>query len=180
MAKLNKLITYAYMREETDISQAIPDVELEGKINLAQETLRMLMGDEFYQDYLSVYKGVGFSGAYLTLEPYVKRYVAWQAHEFWIIKANFKVTAMGMRVMSEENSTPPTDVQMSGLIKFAKQQAQMYKKFMIDFLNGNYSNYPLYDHSCNNDLAGNSFHISAVKNKRHDHDCSCNRCRCNH
>jgi hypothetical protein len=177
MAKLNKLITYAYLREECDIDTNIDDKELEHKIYRAQEMLRMLMGDEFYQDFLTNYKNNTLSAAYTSLYPYIKQFVAWAAHENWIIKANFKITRSGIRVHEEENSVAASDIQMSNLIKDAKYQTQYYKNLMIGYLDGNSSNYPLYSAYCQEGTTGNSFHISAVKNK-HGESCGCTRCRC--
>lgn len=178
MAKLTKLITYAYLKEEVDVPQNIPDSDFEKKIYLAQETLRMLMGDEFYQDYIATFAAGPLTGAYADLYPYVKQYIAWQTFEIWTTTANYKPTRSGFRVHTEDNSEPVSDLQMSIIIKQAKQQTQMYKKYLVDYLDGNSSNYPLYSSHCNNDLVGNSFHISVVKNKHHNHNCSCNRCRC--
>lgn len=177
MAKLNKLITFAYLKEEVDIPQSIPDQELEHPIYRAQEMLRMLMCDEFYQSFLAAYLAGTLTGVYATLYPYVKQFLAWQSYEYWTIKANFKPTRSGFRVHSEENSVAASDIQMATLIKDSKQQSQYYKKLLIDFIEGNPTNYPLYCGDCGNNNAGNSFHISAVKKKHHD-NCKCNRCRC--
>lgn len=160
MAKLNKLITYAYFREEVDIPQNIPDEEIEHKIYRAQEMLRMIMGNEKYFEFLEKYKKDSFDELDKQLYRYIQQFVAWQAHEFWIVKANFKPSRSGIRVHTEDNSTAATDYQMAMLIKDAKQQSEYYKKLLIDFLNKNcgcgVSNY-----------TSNSFHISAVKNKSH-------------
>lgn len=176
MAKQDKLITYAYLKEEVDIPQNIDDQDLEHKIYRAQEMLRMLMGDEFYQDFLTNYKNNSLSAQYEVFQRYVNKFVAWMAYEFFIVKANFNVTRGGVRVHTEENSTVASDVQMAMLIKDAKQQGQYYKNLLVDHLNNNYSLYPLYNNSCRTNLTGNTFHISAVK-KKHHHNCKCNRCR---
>ena len=178
MAKVNKLITYAYLREECDIPQSIDDSEFEHKVYRAQEMLRMIIGDEFYSDYLTNYKANTLSPAYTTLYNYIKQFIAWQTHEYWVVKANFKPTRAGFRVHSEENSVVASDVQMATLIKDAKQQAQYYKKLLIDYLNGHSTDYELYSQFCNSGLTGNTFHISAVKNKHHREDCSCRKCKC--
>lgn len=174
--KIDKLIEYAYLREECDLPDVIIDEELEHPIYRAQETLRMLMSDGFYQDYLSAYKNLPLSTAYASLFPYVKQFLAWQAHEFWVVKANFKVHASGFRVHSEQNSAPPTDIQMATIIKDAKYQSNYYKKIMVDFLNNHASDYPLYNMSCRNDKTGNGFHISAVKNKNKHESYSRGKC----
>lgn len=177
MAKQDKLITYAYLKEEVDIPQNIDDQDLEHKIYRSQEMLRMLMGDEFYKDFLSNYKANTFSSQYASLYEHVKKFVAWMAYEFFIVKANFNVTRGGVRVHTEENSVVATDVQMGMLIKDAKQQGQYYKNLLVDYLNDNESLFSLYNNNCKANLSGNSFHISAVK-KGHKHNCGCNRCRC--
>lgn len=178
MAKQDKLITYAYLREEVDIPQSIEDAELEHKVYRAQEMLRMLMGDEFYRDFLTNYKANTLSSAYQALySPYMKQFIAWQAHEYWAMKANFKPTRSGFRVHTEENSVATTDVQNSTILKDAKQQAQYYKTLFVEYLNGHSTDYSLYSQNCHGNLTGNSFHISAVKNK-HDEHCGCRKCRC--
>ena len=177
MAELNdKLITFAYLKKETDMPQNIQDIDLDSKVYQSQETLRMLMGDAFYQDFKAAYKTNTFSTAYNSLYEYIKQYIAWQANEFWTVSANFKKTRSGFRVHREDNSDPATDVQMGAIIKEAKQKSQYYKKLTVDFLNNHASDYPLYQTNCNGDLTGNTFRISAVKKKHHSH-CGCNRCR---
>lgn len=175
MAKLIKLVTYAYVKEEVDLPQSVDDDQLDHKIYRAQETLRMLMGDEFYQNYASSFAAGPLTGAYLTLYAYLKQYVAWQTNEYYTIKANTIPTRSGFRVHSENNSVAASDIQMATLIKDAKQQAQYYKTLLVDYLNGHSTDFPLYNVSCGtSNLKGNSFHISAVKNKhRHAHDCMC-------
>lgn len=176
LEKRKKLITYAYLKDEVDLPRELPDYELEGKIYDAQETLRMLMGDEFYKSFLNEYLSNQWTGANAALyDPYVKQYVARQAHEYWIVKANFKPTNAGFRVHTEDNSTPATQIDMAPLIKDAKQKAQYYKKLLVDYLEGNASLYPLYNASCGNDLTGNTFHISAVRKDGCNHKRSC-RC----
>jgi len=165
MAKLDKFIDYAYLREEVDLPQNIIDSELEHPIYRSQEMLRMLMGDEFYRDVMTNFYANTMSVAYSAVFPYIKQFVAWQAYQFYTVKANFKPTRAGFVVHTNPNSQPASDIQMSIIIKDAKLQAEYYKKLLTDFLNGHSSDYPLYNNNCNSNLSGNSFHISAVKNK---------------
>lgn len=167
MAKLDKLITYAYLKEECDLPQNLPDAELEHKIYRAQEMLRMLMTDRFYQDFVTAYKAGPLSAHYQSLyDPYLKQFVAWQAHEFWAIKANFKVNRSGFRVHTEDNSVVATDIQMATIHKDAGYQSQYYKNLFLGYLKEHASDYELYASSCACPAtAGNSFHISAVRNK---------------
>lgn len=175
MAKLIKLIDYAYLKGEVDIPQSLEDADLSYKVYQAQETARMLMGDEFYQDYASRYQAGPLTGAYLTLYPYLKQFLAWQTYEYYVTFANFTPTRSGFRVHTEENSVVASDAQMAVIRKFAIQKAQYYKTLFVEYLNGHSSDFPLYNVSCGtNKLTGNSFHISAVKNKgSHGHKCGC-------
>jgi hypothetical protein len=178
MAQLtDKLITFAYMRGEVDVPQSINDEEFDHKIYRAQEKLRMIMGDEFYQDFLTNYKANSLSAVYTALyNPYIKQFIAWNAFVFWTLEANLKPTRAGYRVHTEENSVAATDGQMSVILKDRKQQAEYYTKLLAGFLDNHAADYPLYNQKCNNNLVGNSFHISAVRNK-HSHHCNCDKCR---
>lgn len=174
MAKLDKLITFAYLKDEVNVPQNIDSAEFDHKIYQAQETLRMLMGDTFYQDYLAQYKTNPLTGSYLSLYVYIKQYVAWQAYEFWVSTANFKPTRSGFRVLSEDNSVVASDIQMAMIIKDVKQKSQYYKTLLVDYLNKNAASFPLYSNGCGKNLTGNTFRISAVK--KHHHNCNCRRC----
>lgn len=165
MAKLDKLVTYAYVKDECDIPTNVPDQEFDKPITRAQEVLRMLIGDEFYQDFQTNYQANTLSTAYTTLFPYIKQFLAWEANEKWTLRANVKVTRSGFRVHSEENSTIASDSAMAAIIRDAKAQAQFYKNILIGFLDNHKSDYPLYGQGCHNKNTGNSFKISAVKNK---------------
>jgi|SRR5688572_14065493 len=181
MAELtDKLITFAYMRGEVDLPQNIPQDEFDGKIYKAQERLRMIMGDAFYQSFLTVYKtstkNNPLTGVNAALyDPYIKQFIAHQAFVFWTLEANFKPTRSGIRVHSEDNSEAASDAQMSMLLKDRKQSAEYYAKLLVDFLNYHASDYPLYESNCKT-YSGNAFHISAVR-RQHGHDCNCRRCR---
>lgn len=175
MAKLIKIVNYAYIKEEVDLPNSLEDDQLDHKVYRAQEMARMLMGDQFWQAYVAWFVAGKAPGVYLTLYPYVKQYIAWQTNEYYTIKANTLSTRSGFRIHSETNSVAASDVQMATLIKDAKQQAQYYKTLLVDYLNGHSADFPLYNVSCGtSNLKGNTFHISAVKNKhRHDHNCKC-------
>ncbi len=180
MAKLDKLVTYAYVKDECDIPTNIDDQEFDKPIVRAQEVLRMLISDEFYQDFQTNYQAQTLSTSYQTLFPYIKQFLAWEANEKWTLKANFKTTRSGFRVHSEENSVVASDAAMAAIYRDAKAQSQFYKNILIGFLDNHSSEYPLYSQGCHNRNTGNSFKISAVKNKHRqpdlygsNRDCKC-------
>jgi hypothetical protein len=176
---MTKLINYQYLRLEVDISQNVPDKELDNPIKRAQEMLEMLIGSGLYDEIVSEFPN-SFSAANTTLFPYVKKFLAWQAYQFWIPKANFKDTRSGFRVMREDNSDAATEKDMATLIRDIKMWAQTQKEKLVQFLEDNCTTYPLYDCECGHKKrTGTGFHITAVGNK-HAKGCGCNSCRYGH
>lgn len=177
-----KLINYQYLRNEVDISQNIPDKELDNAIKRSQEMLEMVIGSGLTNELLSQAETTPqtFTAENTTLMEYVKKFLAWQAYQFWLVKANVKDTRAGLRVMSEDNSTPASDKQLAELIRDAKMWAQTQKEKLVQFLDDNHDSYPLYEYNCGtNKRTGTGFHITSVGG-RHKKDCSCNSCRYGH
>jgi hypothetical protein len=172
-----KLINYQYLRNEVDISQNIPDKELDNAIKRSQEMLEMVIGTSLYDELQS--QAPTFSEANVTLMDYVKKFLAWQAYQFWLVKANIKDTRAGLRVLTEDNSQPASDKQVAELIRDAKMWAQTQKEKLVSFIEENHESYPLYDYRCKtNKRTGTGFHITAVG--KHTHGCKCNSCRYGH
>lgn len=175
---MTKLINYQYLRNEVDISQNIPDKELDNPIKRAQEMLEMLIKTPLYNELISQYPN-SFSLENTTLMPYVQKFLAWQAYQFWIPKANFKDTKSGFRIMQEDNSVAATEKDMATLIRDIKMWAQTQKEKLVQFLEDNSNNYPLYEEHCNTSKrTGTGFHITSVGG--HSKDCGCNSCRYGH
>lgn len=157
---MGKLINYQYLKSETDISQNVDDEELDNPIKRAMESLMMALGEDLYNEIITQYPST-LSAANSTLyNNHIKKYLAWQAHEYWITKANYKITRSGIRVHTEENSVVPTDAQLAAIYKDAKEQSFKYRNFMINYIERNISNYPLYSGSCNNNSSA-GFQITA-------------------
>ena len=173
-----KLINYQYLKNETDISQNVPEAELDIPIKRAQEMLEMIIGTDLYNELNTQHPG--YTGSNVTLIPYVQKFLAWQAYAFWLPKANFKTHNSGLRVHREDNSDPASDAQMATLIKDAKTWVQTMKERMVQYLEDNYTDFPLYDVTCNsNKRTGTGFHITAVGTK-HGRGCGCDHCRYGH
>lgn len=168
---MSKLITYAYMKGETDISKNVDDAKLDNPIKNAQDRLKALIGKSFYDEIMSqvITLPQSLTTANQNLfDPYVKQYIAWQAYYFYIVKANTYETRTGVRTFIEDNSTPASDKIMGEQIALAKQNVQFYKETMINFLNSakrvSSSSYPLYTMTCGT-TTGNGFGITAVSKK---------------
>lgn len=172
-----KLINYQYLKNETDISQNVHESELDNPIKRSQEMLEMVIGTALVAELVSQdsINPKSFTTANTTLMSYVKPFLAWQAYQFWLPKANFKTHASGLRVHEEDNSRAATDAEMANLIRDAKMWAQTKKEKLVQFLEDNCSTYPLYDCECGTQKrTGTGFHITAVG--KHKHGCKCDLC----
>lgn len=169
-----KLINYQYVKTETDISQNVPEVELDNPIKRAQEMLEMIIGNALYTELDGQHPN--YTGANVALMPLVKKFLAWQAYQFWLPKANIKTHTSGLRVHREDNSDPATDKQVAELVRDAKMWAQTQKEKIVQYLEDNYQDFPLYDRNCNtNKRTGTGFHITAIGTK-HKKGCTCHDC----
>jgi hypothetical protein len=169
-----KLINYQYLKTETDISQNVPESELDNPIKRSQEMLEMVIGSDLYTELESQHPN--FTGANIALMVYVKKFLAWQAYQFWLPKANFKTHNSGVRVHEEDNSRAATSEEMATLIKDAKTWCQTQKEKLVQYLDDNYTDFPLYEYNCStNKRTGTGFHITAVGTK-HKTGCGCSIC----
>ena len=165
---MSKLITFADLREETDISEQVDNKKIDNHIKHAQDRLRALISPAFYDQLISQNATTpkSFSADNLAFyTPYVQQFLAWHAYEFYIVKANTFETRIGVRVFREDNSDPASDKIMGEQIALAKRQSQFYKEEMINFLRtaqkNDSSKYPLYTLTGTN-TTGSGFGISAV------------------
>lgn len=172
-----KLINYQYLRKEVDLSQNIIDKELDNPIKRSQEMLQMIIGDALVAELeAQALNPQTLTALNSTLLNYVKKFLAWQAYQFYLPKANLKDTRAGLRVMQEDNSQAATDKQMAELIRDAKMWCQTQKEKLVQYLDDNYESYPLYEYECNSQKrTGTGFHITAVGG-RHKKGCGCHSC----
>lgn len=164
---MTKLITYQYLRKQTDISQNVDDDKLDNPILRAQDMLEFILGKAFYEEIEGQFPSSLSSDNDSLFDPYIKKYLAWQAYEFYLIKANVYESRTGIRLYSEENSEIASETIMSNLIKDAKQWTQFYKGEMLTYIKQQQridsSKYPLYKDCYNKE--GNGFHITAITKK---------------
>lgn len=163
MAKLIKLITYAYLYEECDMPKSLPNDEVDAFVYRAQENLRATIGDEFYQDFKTNFEANTLSTAYTSLLPYVKQFLSWQTNELWTIRANFKSTRSGFRVHTEENSVVASEKEMAPIIRDAHYRSDYYRNLMVDFLELHSTDYPLFNRCNTKSLGG--FKMTVVKKR---------------
>lgn len=163
------LISYSYLRTETDISQNVPNKDLDNPIKRAEDQLKFLIGKAFYAELVSQNDSESLSSDNNAFyDPYVKQFLAWQAYQYWIIKANVSATKTGIRTFSEENSEIASDKLMGELIRDAKESTNSYKGALLSFLRAQQTEdstkYPLYTYDGRASLSG-GFHVTAITKK---------------
>lgn len=166
---MSKLITAAYLKAECDIDTNIPNVDFDNPIKWAQDRLRFLLGKRFYDEIFSqgTTTPTSFSSDNSALfDPYVKQFLAWQAHEFFVVKSTAARMRSGLRIQTSEVDEPaPSDV-VNLHIKTAKEQTQFYKGEMINYILQEQENdstkFPLYEDDCNSNKFGTGFGITGV------------------
>lgn len=167
------LISAAYFRDFNGISQNIDDQVITTCIFQTEETLKFLIGKQFYEQMVTQYEGAddttGFSTDNLAFyDPYLKQWIAKHAYTILLHRNNYEVTRAGIRVFTEETSSIGSDKMIGEILKYEKQQAEQYKGRMINFLRGQQkadsSKYPLYSDDCG-DRIGTTFHITSVSKK---------------
>lgn len=166
---MSRLITYAYLRKETDISQNVENAKLDNPIKWAQDQLEFLLGRPFYDQIYSqgTTTPTTFSAANSALfDPYIMQFLAWTAYHDYIVNANSYETRTGIRVFKEENSDAASDGTMNMRVKKAMEKAQFYKGKMINYIleqqYASSSNFPLYTNDCDDKKFGTGFAISGV------------------
>jgi len=164
-----KLITSAYLKQETDIDTNIDASELDNPIKWAQDRLRFLLGKQFYDQIYSqgTSTPTSFSAANSAFfDPYVKQFLAWQAHEFYRIKSTAISKRSGLRVFKDETDDAAPDSIVNLHIKTAKEQTQFYKGEMINYIlqeqAADSTAFPLYESDCENKRFGSGFGITGV------------------
>lgn len=134
---MSKIITYQYVRMETDISQNVETAMLDNPIKWAQDQLEFLLGRELFDEIYAqaITNPTSFSAVNSALfDPYIKQFLAWTAYHDYICKANSYETRTGVRVFKEENSDPASDGMMNTRIKLAAQKVEFYKGRMISYI----------------------------------------------
>jgi hypothetical protein len=166
---MSKLITAAYLKAECDIDTNIPNVDFDNPIKWAQDRLRFLLGKRFYDEIYS--QGTTTPSSFTAdnsalFDPFVKQFLAWQAHEFFVIRATADRKRGGLRVHVSETDEAASSEIVNLHIKSAKEQTQFYKGEMINYIlqvqEGDSAKFPLYEDDCNTSKFGTGFGISGV------------------
>lgn len=89
----------------------------------------------------------GLDANYTSLLPYVKNFLIYRTVERYVINADFISTNAGFRKHTDEVSEGLTNAEKDILIKQAQSDSTFYKNELINFLDDNKDNFPLWAES---------------------------------
>lgn len=165
------LIPLAYLNEACFLSDKIDEKKFKMVLKLAQESLKDVLGVEFYTQIETQYDPISdtFSADNSTLyENYIKDYLAWQTYHNHLGFSQSESTPTGERQFTDANSTILDDVKLYSKEKNILNWANHYKYQMINYLKLQQSidstKYPLFKEYCNQEF---SFGFSAITKDSH-------------
>lgn len=148
-----ELIPIAYIQEICLISDNINEKKIRVALEMAQEDLEDTLGREFYDQIKAQYEAGTLTANNTSLyDPYIKKYLAWQAYFYFMGNAQHDSTPTGFRNFNDENSSLITDVNLYAQEKKIRERADRHKSKMINFLKEAQANdstkYPLWEDEC--------------------------------
>lgn len=158
------LIPLSYLNEACFLSLNVDAKKYQMVLKIAQDTLKDVLGGEFYDHIETQYDADTLSAANQTLyENYIKDFLAWQTYYYYIKFANVDSTPTGIREFNDDNSSVVADVKIYALEKNVTEMVNRYKYAIINFLKleqeKDSTAYPLFESKCD---YGFNFAITSV------------------
>jgi len=89
----------------------------------------------------------------------LKLWLCWLVYAEYLASSNLFSTHSGVKIFQDQTSDSPTKAELQVEIDKAKTNADLFKNSVIEFLNANADNYPVWQDSCqqcNQNSIGNS------------------------
>lgn len=162
---MTALISLSYLNDACFLSLNVDDKKYNMVLKVAQDTLKEILGAEFYAQIESQYPN--YTGNNSTLYTnYIKDYLAWQTYYYYLKFANLDSTPTGIREFKDDNSDVLSDVKMYALEKNIMEMVNRYKGQMISFLRleqeKDSTTFPLYIQKCDTSF---NFAITPIDKK---------------
>lgn len=158
------LIPLSYLNEACFLSLNVDDKKYQMVLKVAQDTLKEIIGEEFYEQIESQYDSNTLSADNDALyEGHIKDYLAWQTYFYYLKFANVDSTPTGLREFNDDNSSIVSDVKMYSLEKNVMEFVNRYKGMMVTFIKlekeKDSDKYPLFNCKCD---YGFNFGITSI------------------
>lgn len=155
MATSTYILSIDDFTNRTDLSPNIATNFLQGYYTSAQEkSLVAVICQETYNeliDQLSQGGEVYLDPEYTALLPFIKDYLVWATMEIYYPLSKAKSTPAGMRKHTDTISTEAVGIEIDIYVKNAESNKEFYQDKLVNFLEENKTEYPLWENSrCNN------------------------------
>lgn len=160
------LITKEDLQNYVDFSQFVEDKRINAFIFNAQYLeVRPVLCNAFYAELLDEVANNTLSYANAELlngsnnETFfgIKIWLAWLVYANYLPSANIKSTQSGMKIWNDTTSENAIDAKLEAEASRARQNAELYKNNVIEFLKANIENYPTWNdcNDCTKETAAN-------------------------
>lgn len=161
------LIPIAYLNEACFLSLNTDDRKYDICLKIAQDTLKDVIGGQFYEEIESQYDSDTLTSDNDELyDPYIKDYLSWLTYFEYLKFSNADATPTGIRQFRDDNSNILPNLELAAFEKNVREKSIFYKHRMLNFLRDAISNdgtkYTLYKEKCN-DVFG--FAITSIDKK---------------
>lgn len=163
MAVITYILSISDFTNRADITVNIQTAKLKTYIGVIQEQFAIkILCKALYDQLLVEIAADTLTVANTALLPFVKDYLIYKTYARYLLNANAISTPGGIRVQSEATSEPASDKFVAELIRQSNNDANFYQDTLVDFLDCNVADYPLWadticDCNRNRTTKGNSF-----------------------
>lgn len=163
MATTTYILSIEDFANRADITINIQTAKLKSYMGVIQEQFALkILCQALYDQLLVEIAADSLTAANTALMPYLKDYLIYKTYERYLLNANALSTPGGIRVQSDATSEPASDKYIAELMRQADNDANFYQDKLVNFLDINYLDYPLWadticDCSKGRTTKGNSF-----------------------
>lgn len=148
MAVTTYILTSSDFTDRADISPNIKTNLLKQHLGVTQEKYAVkILCLEFYQEVLDVVAGTTVNADITALLPFIKDYLIYKTYARYLLYANQRSSAAGVRTVAEPVSTAASDKILSEMIASAKSDANFYQDQLVNYLECNEDLFPTWKDS---------------------------------
>jgi hypothetical protein len=124
--------------------------------------VKYLLGIPLYNLLKSEITSGYYTGLNEQLHDNIKPFLSWAVASSYYSQSNSINTRTGLKTLSDADSNPAIIEEITSMVKDAESNELIYKRELIQFINDNLSDFPLYDDNCLNPNKS-TFKITKIK-----------------
>ena len=117
-------------------------------IQQAHNRLKSIICEAMLDDLISEFLADTYTGLNNTfIQDYVQPFLTWLAYSKYVVWGAQDNTKAGFRELTDDHSTPVSDLRLKNMLTVAENEAEINRKLMIRFLFDNIASFPLFEAS---------------------------------